>query len=197
MKKLEAFAASIFGLAFLVLAVAVTIETIMRKVFNQSLQGVDELGGYILALAGALSFSVALVARAHIRIDIVHDHLPRVLRVPLNVLASLSILACAVALLRMAWFAYDESAALGATAQTPWATPLKYPQMLWVAALVPFLAVCAVEVVRIVTLLFNGEFAAVDRTYGPRTSREELEDELADLKARGVTADVLPKGDLR
>jgi len=66
MKKLEGLAASIFGLAFLVLAVAVTIETVMRKVFNQSLQGVDELGGYILALAGALSFSVALVARAHI-----------------------------------------------------------------------------------------------------------------------------------
>ena len=45
MKRLESLAASIFGLAFLVLAIAVTIETIMRKVFNQSLQGVDELGG--------------------------------------------------------------------------------------------------------------------------------------------------------
>jgi TRAP-type C4-dicarboxylate transport system permease small subunit len=196
MKKLEALAASIFGLAFLVLAVAVTIETIMRKVFNQSLQGVDELGGYILALAGALSFSVALVARAHIRIDIVHDHLPRALRVPLNLLASLSILACAAALLRMAWFAYDESAALGATAQTPWATPLKYPQALWLAALVPFLLVCAVEVLRIVALLVKGDMRQVDRQHGPRTAQDELDDELEDMKARGVTADVLPKGDL-
>src|SRR3954452_14836772 len=109
MKRLEAFAASIFGLAFLVLAVAVTIETIKRKVFNQSLQGVDELGGYILALAGALSFSVALGARGHIRIDILHDHLPAVLRVPVNLLASLSILACGAAPVRMAWFAFDES----------------------------------------------------------------------------------------
>src|SRR3954452_12290968 len=119
MKKLESVAASIFGLAFLVLAIAVTAETVMRKVFNQSLQGVDELGGYILAIAGAMSFAVALVARAHIRIDIVHDHLPALLRVVLNVLASVSILVCTVAILRMAWFAYDESAALGATAQTP------------------------------------------------------------------------------
>src|SRR3954462_9334796 len=198
MKRLEAFAASIFGLAFLVLAVAVTIETVMRKVFNQSLQGVDELGGYILALAGALSFSVALVARAHIRIDIVHDHLPRVLRVPLNLLASLWILACAAALLRMAWFAYDESAALGATAQTPWATPLKYPQLLWVAALLPFLIVSATEVVRIFRLLFRGDFRAIDRNYSPRTAQEELQDELADLKARGVTAEpALPTGEPR
>src|SRR5258708_3348836 len=196
MKKLESLAASIFGLAFLVLAIAVTIETVMRKVFNQSLQGVDELGGYILALAGALSFSVALVARAHIRIDIVHEYLPRVLRVPLNLLASLSILACAVALLRMAWFAYDESAALGATAQTPWATPLKYPQALWVAALVPFLVVCAVEVSRIVALLAKRDIREIDRSYGPRTAQDELDDELEDMKARGITADALPKGDV-
>jgi len=195
-KKLESLAASIFGLAFLALAIAVTIETIMRKVFNQSLQGVDELGGYILALAGALSFSVALVARAHIRIDIVHDHLPRLLRVPLNLLASLSILACALALLRMAWFAYDESAALGATAQTPWATPLRYPQALWVAALVPFLVVCAVEVFRIVALLAKGDIRQIDRVYGPRTAQDELDDELEDMRARGLTAGALPKGDV-
>src|ERR1041384_4055503 len=143
MKRLEAIAAAIFGLAFLVLAVAVTAETIMRKVFNQSLQGVDELGGYILALAGTMSLSVALVARAHIRIEIVHEHLPKGLRSPLNVIASVSILVCAVALLRMAWFAYDESSVLGSTAQTPWATPLKSPQALWVLALGPFVIVCA------------------------------------------------------
>ncbi len=192
MKKLETLAATIFGLAFLVLAAAGTAEPIMRTVFNRSLQGVDELGGYILALAGAMSFAVALAARAHIRIDIVHDHLPAPLRVALNVIAQLSILACAIALTRMAWFAYDESAALGATAQTPWATPLKYPQALWLAALLPFLIVCVFEIVRLVTLLFRGEVRTIDRNYGPRTAQEELEDELADLKARGVTADALP-----
>jgi TRAP-type C4-dicarboxylate transport system permease small subunit len=194
MKRVEALAASIFGLAFLVLAVAVTAETIMRKLLNQSLQGVDELGGYILALAGTMSLSVALVARAHIRIDIVHDRLPLALRWPLNILASISILICALALLRMAWFAYGESSDLGATAQTPWATPLRYPQGLWVLALVPFVAVCAFEVFNILKLLFRGEVIAIDRRYGPRTAREELADELADLEARGVTTG-LPKGD--
>src|SRR4051794_33123116 len=93
MKKLESLAASIFGLAFLVLAIAVTIETIMRKVFNQSLQGVDELGGYILALAGAPGFLGAPVRRARIPPRIGHGHLPRLLRVPLNLLASPSLLA--------------------------------------------------------------------------------------------------------
>jgi hypothetical protein len=95
----------------------------------------------------------------------------------------------------MAWFAYDESSVLGATAQTPWATPLKYPQALWVVALALFVVVCAVEVFNIAKLLFKGDVRTIDRNYGPRTTREELEDELADMKARGVTADALPKGD--
>jgi TRAP-type C4-dicarboxylate transport system permease small subunit len=195
MKKLEAFAATIFGLAFLVLAGAVATETIMRKVFNRSLQGVDELGGYILALAGATSFAVALASRAHIRIDLLHDRLPLVLRVILNILAQLAIVVCAIALLRMAWFAYDESSVLGATAQTPWATPLKYPQALWVAALLPFLIVSVVEVGRMLLLLVRGDTRTIDRAYGPRTAQDELEEELEDIKARGVTSNVLPAGD--
>ncbi len=195
MKRLEMLAATIFGFAFLGLAAAVTVETIMRKVFNRSLQGVDELGGYVLAIAGAMSLTVALVARAHIRIDIVHDRLPAGLRAILNVLASLSILSCAAALLRMAWFAFDESAALGATAQTPWATPLEYPQALWMLALAPFLIVCAIEVAQIVVLLAQWKTRAIDRTYGPRTAQEELQDELDDLKARGGTPGmVVPEG---
>src|SRR5262245_26149108 len=101
MKRLETLAATVFGFAFLGLAVAVMVETIMRKVFNRSLQGVDELGGYVLAIAGAMSLTVALVSRAHIRIDLIHELLPASLRTILNVLASLSILACAAALLRM------------------------------------------------------------------------------------------------
>jgi TRAP-type C4-dicarboxylate transport system permease small subunit len=193
MKRLESLAATLFGVAFLALAAAVTVEVIMRKVFNRSLQGVDELGGYILAIAGALSFAVALAARAHIRIDIVHDRLPRLLRITLNLLAAVAIVVCGAALLRMAWFAYDESTVFGATAQTPWATPLRYPQVLWVAALAPFLIVGIVGAVRIVVLLAKGDTRHVDHWYGPRTPREELEEELADAKARGVTADaVLP-----
>jgi TRAP-type C4-dicarboxylate transport system permease small subunit len=195
MKRLETLAATIFGFAFLGLAVAVTTETVMRKIFNLSLQGVDELGGYVLAIAGAMSLTVALVARAHIRIDLIHDRLPAPLRAVLNVLASLSILACAAALLRMAWFACDESAALGATAQTPWATPLEYPQALWMLALAPFLIVCAIETAQIFVLLAQWKTRAIDRSYGPRSAQEELQDELDDLKARGVTPGVLvPEG---
>ena len=44
----------LFGLIFLGLSGVVSVETIMRKLFNMSLQGADELGGYALAI-GATS----------------------------------------------------------------------------------------------------------------------------------------------
>jgi TRAP-type C4-dicarboxylate transport system permease small subunit len=190
MKRFESLAADLFGLLFLLLGFAVAVETILRKVFNRSLQGVDELGGYILAIGAALSFAVALAARTHIRIDLIHDRLPRVLRLLLNVLALISITACSLALLWMAWFAMSESAALNATAQTPWATPLKYPQALWLAALGVFCVVCGFEILRLGRLVLGGRWDEIDRRYGPRGSKEELEEELQDIAARGAAAQV-------
>jgi TRAP-type C4-dicarboxylate transport system permease small subunit len=49
-EKIENILGSIFGLMFLFLVVLVSVETIGRKVFNFSIQGADELGGYALAI---------------------------------------------------------------------------------------------------------------------------------------------------
>lgn len=185
MQRLDRVLAMMFGFSLLALALAVAVETIMRKVFNKSLQGVDELGGYILAVAAALSFAVAIHARTHIRIDLIHDHLPRTLRVVLNTIATISIAVCALAVLYMAWLALMDTIQFNATAQTPWATPLKIPQSAWVAALALFAGVAIVEVVRAFSLLVTGRAAEVDRLFGPRGAKEELDEELADLKARG------------
>ncbi len=185
MKHIEAFCVWVFGLGFLGLGAAVATETIMRKVFNRSLQGVDELGGYVLAVGAALAIAAAVISRGHIRIDIVHEHLPRPLRIFLNLIALPSLTACAIALLVMAWYALGESISFGSTAQTPWATPLKIPQAIWFGALAIFAAVCLIETSKLFAALLGGRFDHIDRMYGPRTSKEELEDELADLKARG------------
>jgi len=184
MTRLENIAAAIFGAAFLILALLVALETIMRKAFNTSLQGVDELGGYLLASSAALAMAVALVSRAHIRIDLLHDFAPRPLRNLLNVAAMAALFASAVMLLRMAWIALDESILFNATAQTPWATPLRHPQTAWFAALALFVAVSFFQLVRASYLALRGEWAFLDKVYGPRGAKEELEEELADLKQR-------------
>lgn len=186
MKRLETAGAWLFGLVFVALSIAVAIEVTLRKALNVSLQGVDELGGYALAVGSALAFSLALVARAHIRIDIVHGRLPRALRIPMNLVSVLSLAATAAALAVLAWFALSDSISMNSTAQTPWATPLRWPQSVWFAALAVFAAVAIGSALRVLGLTFAGRADAVDRDFGPRGTREELQDELADIEARGA-----------
>jgi TRAP-type C4-dicarboxylate transport system permease small subunit len=184
LNRLENIAAAIFGTSFLLLALMVAVETVMRKVFNTSLQGVDELGGYILATSASLAMAVALVSRAHIRIDLLHDFAPRFLRNILNMLAMAALAACAILLLQMAWTALDESILFTATAQTPWATPLRYPQTAWVVALALLVAVSLFQLVKMGLLAARGNWAAIDRIYGPRGAKEELDEEVENLKQR-------------
>ena len=186
MKRLETAGAWLFGLVFVVLSLAVTLEVTLRKVMNVSLQGVDELGGYALAVGSALAFSLALVARAHIRIDLVHERLPRALRVPMNLVAVLTLAATAAALPVLAWFALSDSISMNSTAQTPWATPLRWPQSVWFAALAAFALVAIGSALRAVGLVLGGRIEQADREYGPRGTKEELQEELADIEARGA-----------
>lgn len=195
MKTLEAVAAALFGAAFLLLALAVAAETLMRKLFNRSLQGVDELGGYILATGAGLAIVCALVSRAHIRIDLLHDFAPRALRIVLNVAAALALLASAAALARMAWIALEDSRLFMSTAQTPWATPLWIPQTAWLGALSLVVVVALWQVGKLAWLGLTGRWSVLDRAYGPRGAREELAEELDDLRKRGgaSVAEELPR----
>ena len=188
MKNLEKVAAALFGLVFLLLSFAVAVETTMRKVFNVSLQGVDELGGYCLAVGASLAFTLALVSRAHIRIDLIHDLLPRGPRLWLNVMAMFTITATALLRVAMAYYSLRDSIVLNSTAQTPWATPIKYPQMVWIACLGLFGAVASGYAVRVIWLALSGRSDELEATYSPRGAKEELKEEVDDAIARGVAA---------
>ncbi len=56
--------AIIGGYGFLVLSLLVAFEVIARKFFAFSLQGIDEIGGYVMAGAVSLGISYTLVHRA-------------------------------------------------------------------------------------------------------------------------------------
>jgi TRAP-type C4-dicarboxylate transport system permease small subunit len=185
-KRLETLGAWLFGAVFVLLSIAVAVEVTMRKLLNVSLQGVDELGGYALAVGAAIAFSLALAARAHIRIDLVHERLPRGARLVLNLVSVLVLAVIAVALPVLAWFALSDSISMNSTAQTPWATPLRWPQSVWFVALVVFAAVAIGAALRALGLAFAGRTDRLEHDYGPRGTREELKEELADIEARGA-----------
>jgi TRAP-type C4-dicarboxylate transport system permease small subunit len=176
--------ANITGYILLALAILVTIETLGRKFFDFSLQGVDELGGYALAVGSALAFSTALVERAHIRIELFHLMLPLSLQMILNWL-SVTLLAAFGGLL--AWVCFTilwDSLEYHSTAPTPWATPLVYPQSLWYAGIAIFAVVAAAMALHATYLLVTGNGTTLNRLYGPKEAVEEVKDELEDIARR-------------
>lgn len=188
--RIEQLLGTLFGLVFLGLAGVVTVETVSRKLFNVSLQGADELGGYALAVGATLGFSLALLGRAHIRVDVFHDKLPRPVQVVLNWLSVVSLAALAGLMAYLAWFVIQDSRAYQSVAQTPWATPLVVPQTAWLIGLIVFGVVALFSALRATALLLRGDTAALARDYGPRSTKEEVDEELEDLKARGTAAEV-------
>jgi TRAP-type C4-dicarboxylate transport system permease small subunit len=174
----------IFGYMCLALSVLVSAETIMRKLFDVSIQGADELGGYTLAIGSSLAFSVALVGRNHMRIDLLHFRMPDKVQGILNWLAILLIGSFGVLL---AWTTHGivrDTIAYHSTAPTPWATPLVYPQSAWYAGLTIFATLAVVLAVRATMLLASGRFADLNRDFQPKATKEELERELEDIAAR-------------
>ncbi len=182
--RLGALFANICGYILLALAVLVTAETLARKLLNVSLQGVDELGGYALAVSSALAFTTALVERAHIRIELFHIKLPVLLQMVLNWLAITSLAAFGGLLAFVCFTIVVDSYEYGSTAPTPWATPLIYPQSLWYAGIVIFALVSSMMTLHATYLLFIGNAMTLNRLYGPKEAVEEVKEELANLARR-------------
>ena len=182
--RIETVLATVFGSIFIGLAVVVTVETLARKLFNVSLQGADELGGYALAVGSTISFSLALMGRAHIRVDVFHELFPRRLQAWLN---WISIVSLAVFGLFIAWVAFKvigDTLQYGSTAQTPWATPLVWPQSVWYAGLVIFALVATGYALRATVLLARRRIETLNTDFHPKSAKEELKEELDDLAQR-------------
>jgi len=183
---LERWLGTLFGLIFIGLSLVVAVETVMRKLFNVSLQGADELGGYALAVGATIAVSMALLGRNHIRVDVFHDRFPASLQTILNWLSALSLAAFAGLLSWLAWFVIQDSRSYQSVSQTPWATPLMYPQTAWLAGLMVFGALAVGISLYASFLLLTGRASELNALLHPRTTREELKEELDDLQVRGV-----------
>ena len=185
--RVEYWSALIFGVLFLILGIVVTVETFLRRVFHYSIQGADELSGYVLALGSTLAFTVALIGRTHIRVELVYKKLGPKLKAFFNVLAVFSIAAFGVFLTWAALEVLDDSVTYGSTAPTSWATPMVYPQSAWVVVLLIFALTALAFFIRALSFFVRGQFANVNREFSPRTASDELEEELQSIQQRAET----------
>lgn len=174
-------AALLGGYGLTALAVLVGFEVVARKLFAFSLQGVDEIGGYIIAAMAAFGFSYALLQKAHTRIDIFTARLPRTAQLWLNVLAlaTLAVFACFMAW--RGWGALADTIELKSVSSTPLRTPLWLPQSVWLAGLALFALVSASIALHAAWLAFRGNRAAAAQ-YAPRSLEEQIEAERVEIE---------------
>lgn len=177
------------GWALITLSVVVTLNVLARKLFNYSLQGVDEYGGYCLAICASVGFSQAAYEKAHIRISIVTDQLPLRWRALFDILALLILTGVAYTLAGNALDVTTTSYNMQALATSALRTPLAIPQAAWSAALIWFSLVLTIQCLRAALKWLQKDYLGITRDYGVTSIEEELEEELRAARTRmGATA---------
>jgi TRAP-type C4-dicarboxylate transport system permease small subunit len=184
MKSVQRVLAWVFGAIFLALSVVVSVETLARKLFNYSIQGADELGGYSLAAGSVIAFSLALFGRNHIRVDVFHERFGKRMQAWMNALSYVLLAVLAVVIAFVAFKVVADTLSYKSTAPTPWQTPLIYPQSIWYAGLVVFALVTVAYAARAVWLLARGDIERVNLDYPPRSAKQEVKEELDDFAQR-------------
>jgi TRAP-type C4-dicarboxylate transport system permease small subunit len=162
------------GTAIALLAVLIAIDIFGRDVVGVSVQGTDEIGGYVLAFVGSLGMALTLLRRGHPRIDLFFRFFPQGMRDILNVFAQVTLAAFAIF---MAWHALGElrtTLRFGAITNTPLQTPLWVPQGVWLAGMAFFALTACATSLHAVRLLMTDR-AAIGRFYGAPTVEEEVE----------------------
>ncbi len=160
------------GYLLLFLSFLVGFEVVARKLFGFSLQGADEIGGYILAILATIGFSYTLLQRAHTRIDVSIVHFGQGTQRALNVFAMLSMAAFAVFMAWRGGAAFTETLEYGSIANSPLATPLWIPQSIWLAGLVVFALTASGLAIWAVYLLVRRP-EDVNAHFGAVTHRED------------------------
>jgi TRAP-type C4-dicarboxylate transport system permease small subunit len=180
------------GWWLIALSVATCVEMVSRKLFSFSLQGVDEVGGYTLAIVGAIGFSYTLVTRGHTRIDFLVSKMPLRARSVLNMLAMVTLAGMAVFAVLRGYVVLSESIEFQSHSTTPLQTPMWIPQSLWLLGWALFTVVAVYMALHAVKLLFGGRHTELNTFYGPQTLDEEIEAEagevLAELAAENQAA---------
>lgn len=174
------------GTLVLLAAIIIGIDVLMRKFLDRSTGGADELAGYSLAIGTAWGLAAALLDRAHIRIDSLYVLFPQKLRLALDTVA-LVLLVAFFAL--VGWHGLgvvSQSWVSGSRSQSALETPTVIPQALWIAGLFVFVVIGVLLLGQVVRMTVAGDLRGMAKLISTRSAEEEVEDEIRDLKDRQI-----------
>jgi TRAP-type C4-dicarboxylate transport system permease small subunit len=174
--------AIVFGYGLLIYSFALSWEIVARKMLNISVRGLDEVGGFMLAIGAAIGASYSMAMRAHTRVDVFLVRMPQGAQRVINTLALVAMAAFAL------FAAWRGVAVLLDTIEFQSTSPnlqqpLWQPQLAWVIGLVLFGVIASAYACHALWLLATGD-ARLNRFYGPLTVKDEVDSEVQALKSR-------------
>jgi TRAP-type C4-dicarboxylate transport system permease small subunit len=174
--------AIVFGYTLLAYSLVLSAEIVGRKLFNTSFKGIDEVGGFVLAISAAIGASYSMANRAHTRVDVFLVMMPKSVQRVLNTLAMVTMAVFGIFAAWRGVAVLGETVEFGSTSSNL-QQPLWIPQLAWVIGLGLFGIIALLYAAHAVWLLATGR-PNLNAFYGPLSVDDELEGELAALEAR-------------
>jgi len=175
------------GALLTVSAIIIGIDILLRNTIAVTIGGANELSGYALAIATPWAMILAMLSRAHVRIDTIYIHLPSRARAALDIVGQ----AATIAFFGLvAWYAegvVEQSLISDSHSVSALAVPLAVPQGLWFAGFVAFLITATILLLRALISFAKGDLNHVHGLIGARSTEEELlteQQSLAMLKSQ-------------
>lgn len=173
--RLATLLAFLAGASVFILSLLIAFDVVARRFFGFSLQGTDEIGGYVLAIVGSLGMIHVLNRREFTRIDLLLRVTPLAVQRVLHVIAYISLAAMVVFFATQAIKTLEATILFQSRANTPLQTPMWIPQGLWTIGMVFFAVMAVFHAVR-ATILLVVSPERVEREYGTSGLEEEIQD---------------------
>ncbi len=170
------------GTLIFLAAFLVGLDVTLRKLFNVTIGGADELSGYALAVGSAWAFGFALFERAHVRIDSLYGLFPIRLRMLLDLLGLITILVFFALVTRHAYVVMVQSALSNTHSLSRLGTPLVVPQAVWVVGLASFVLAGLLLLLKGGLAVVSGDVRTVVQLIGPRSAIEEIQEEIGQVE---------------
>ncbi|TDK51357.1 TRAP transporter small permease subunit [Antarcticimicrobium luteum] len=177
--RLGRFATWVSGFALITVCVLVMAEVLLRKFVGVTLGGMDEITGYVLAVAVTWTLAFALFEQAHIRIDVLYNLANRQARAALDLISLASMTGFMLLVTYWAGQLLKSTLKFGATSNTALQVPLWLPQSLWLGGLVFFSLTLVLLCLRAISYLLRGDAAGISRIAGIKSVEDEIEEQTA------------------
>ena len=155
-------------------AVLITLDVMFRNLTRSTFFESFELSGYAFAISTSFGLAFAFFSKAHIRIEVVYNYLPRTARAWLDVLSVLTLAAIAVTLAYWCTQALLQNVASGARSNSSLGLPIAIPQAIWVLGLAWFAFVVTATGGVALARALRGRIDAITAELGVSTLDEEI-----------------------